>query len=141
MSTSITQVTFSPGAPLDANKLNQLQNNISSLYQDTKNLNTTTVKVGDVEKTVKAIMIVDAGQKTVIVNGQTSIVDFTNKTFDQNPIIVASISSDLKPKTVFSVRANSISAQQARIEVTSPDEKASGPVTVNYIAIQMKVQP
>ncbi len=135
-----TNVVFSPGAPLDVNKLNQLQANIRSVYDETRSLNTTTEKVGGLEKTVKTIPIVDVGTVTVKVNGNTTPVIFNNTGFDANPVIVATIQDDLKPNTSYSIRAKTTSLRGANIEVTSTDTSANETINVNYIAIQMKAQ-
>lgn len=135
-----TNVVFSPGAPLDVNKLNQLQANIRSVYDETRSLNTTTEKVGGLEKTVKTIPIVDVGIVTVKVNGNTTPVIFNNTGFDANPVIVATIQDDLKPNTSYSIRAKTTSLRGANIEVTSTDTSANETINVNYIAIQMKAQ-
>ena len=140
MATFNPDVVFSPGAPLDVNKLNQLQANIRSVYDETRSLNNTTTKVGELETTIKTVPIIAVGQVDVKVNGDSFPITFNNTSFDSIPVMVATISSDLKKETFsYSIRATANSTTSGRIEVVSPDTKATNQVlTVNYIAIQMR---
>lgn len=137
-----TDVVFSSGAPLDVNKLNQLQSNIRSVYDDTRSLNNTTTRVGNLETTIKTVPIIDVGEVTVKVNGDSLPITFNNTSFDSTPVMVATIASDLKKETFsYSIRATANSKTSGRIEVISPDAKATGQeLKVNYIAIQMRAQ-
>jgi hypothetical protein len=133
-------VVFNAGAPIDVNKLNQLQRNIASIYQTNSIVNTTSNTVAGLEKEVRTFPIIDVGSITISVNeGQCvqKTITFSNKNFTETPQIVASVSSNIKKDSALTVRATSTSTSQATIEVCS-NSKYSQDVNVQYIAIQMK---
>ena len=133
-------VIFNAGAPIDVNKLNQLQRNISSVYEKNSSLlNTTNTTVGGIQKEIRVFPIVDVGQVELKVNGNSQQVPFKNTNFTKAPSIVATIASNLDTKTSYSIRATANNATNANIEVVSTNEKATGqPILVNWIAIEMK---
>jgi hypothetical protein len=135
-------VVFNAGAPIDVNKLNQLQRNITSVYQNNSQLiNTTNATVGNLQKEVRVFPIVDVGSEEFTVKGGeciSKVISFTNSNFTEKPIIVASVTSNIKADSKLTVRATTISTSQARIEVCSDSKDLQTPV-INYIAIQMKV--
>ncbi len=50
-------VVFNAGAPIDVNKLNQLQRNISSIYENNSSmLNLTNTTVGGIQKEIRVFM-------------------------------------------------------------------------------------
>lgn len=138
--TEYNPVVFTAGTPIDVNKLNQLQNNIASIYQTNSIINTTNTTVGNLQKEVRTFPIIDVGDEDFTVKeGEcvSKVVTFANKNFTQNPKVVASISSDIKKDSNLTIRATAISQTQARIEICS-NSKDLQKVSVNYIAIQMK---
>jgi len=141
MATFDADVVFSSGAPLDVNKLNQLQANIRSVYDETRSLNTTVTTIQGIQKTTPAIPIIEVGTVPVKINGNTTAVTLENEGFSSStklPTVVATISDDLKPNTSYSIRAKATEAKRIIIEVTSTDASASGKeINVNWIAIQM----
>ena len=133
-------VIFNAGAPIDVNKLNQLQRNIASVYQNNSIINTTSATVGNLQKEVRTFPIIDVGSEDFSVKGGECVsktVTFANKSFTESPSIVASISSNIKIDSNLTVRATTINASQARIEVCS-NSKELQQVTVQYVAVQMK---
>jgi hypothetical protein len=133
-------VVFNAGAPIDVNKLNQLQRNISSIYENNSSmLNLTNTTVGGIQKEIRVFPIVDVGQAEVKVNGNSVQFAFKNTNFTKAPTIVATIASNLSTETSYSVRATSDNERSARVEVVSTNLKAtSQTVIVNWIAIEMK---
>ena len=136
-------VTFAAGAPLDVTKLNQLQRNIVSVFEENKtNINTSNATIGDLEKTVRVFPIIEVGQIDLNLPAggcAQETVTFDNQNFskDQPTRIVASVSSDIKPDYGVVVRAKMIGQFQARLEACT-SSKTGLAVTVDYIAIQMK---
>ena len=135
-------VIFNAGEPLDVNKLNQIQRNVTSVFQSNINLSqTTNQSIGNLQKEVKVFPIVEIGSiviETAPGACRSDTVTFKNKAFTDVPIIVASIASDInKDSAGLTVRASTSSTTQGRVEVCSTD-KLSQKVTINYIAIQMK---
>ena len=140
MSNYSPDVIFNAGAPIDVNKLNQLQRNIADIYKNNAIVNTTSNTVAGLEKEVRTFPIIDVGFMDFTVDGKSCItkpVTFANKNFTQTPQIVASISSNIKKDSALTIRATATSTSQAQIEVCSNNENLQN-VTVNYIAIQMK---
>lgn len=133
-------VVFNAGAPIDVNKLNQLQRNISSIYENNSSmLNLTNTTVGGIQKEIRVFPIVDVGQTEVKVNGNSVQFPFKNTNFTKAPTIVATIASNLSSETSYSVRATSDNERSARVEVVSTNLKATGQtIMVNWIAIEMK---
>jgi len=134
-------VVFNAGAPIDVNKLNQLQRNISSIYENNSSmLNLTNTTVGGIQKEIRVFPIVDVGQvPDVKVNGNSVQFSFKNTNFTKPPTIVATIASNLSTETSYSVRATSDNERSARVEVVSTNPKATGQIiAVNWIAIEMK---
>jgi len=136
-----SDVVFSPGAPLDVNKLNQLQANIRSVYDETRSLNTTITTIGNIQKTTPAVPVIEVGTTTVKINGNTTAVNLENEGFSSTaklPTVVATILDDLKPNASYSIRAKATNAKRIIIEVTSTDKTVDGQeINVNYTAIQM----
>lgn len=136
-----SDVVFSPGAPLDVNKLNQLQANIRSVYDETRSLNTTITTIGNIQKTTPAVPVIEVGTATVKINRNTTAVDLENEGFSSTaklPTVVATILDDLKPNASYSIRAKATNAKRIIIEVTSTDKTVDGQeINVNYTAIQM----
>lgn len=133
-------VVFNAGAPIDVNKLNQLQRNIASVYQTNSIINTTNTTVGELQTEVRTFPIIDIGSEEFSVKAGECVskaVTFSNKNFTQNPTIVASVSSNIKKDSNLTVRATALNASQARIEVCS-NSKDLQTVTIDYIAVQMK---
>jgi hypothetical protein len=135
-------VIFNAGEPLDVNKLNQIQRNVTSVFQSNINLSQSTNQtIGNLQKEVKVFPIVEIGSiviETAPGACRSDTVPFKNKAFTDVPIIVASIASDInKDSAGLTIRASTSSTAQGRIEVCSSD-KLSQKVTINYIAIQMK---
>lgn len=136
-----SDVVFSPGAPLDVNKLNQLQANIRSVYDETRSLNTTITTIGNIQKTTPAVPVIEVGTATVKINGNTTAVSLENEGFSSTaklPTVVATILDDLKPNVSYSIRAKATNAKRIIIEVTSTDKTVDKQeINVNYTAIQM----
>jgi hypothetical protein len=135
-------VIFNAGEPLDVNKLNQIQRNVTSVFQSNYNLSQTTNQtIGNLQKEVKVFPIVEIGSiviETAPGACRSDTVPFTNNAFTAAPIIVASIASDInKDSAGLTIRASTSSTAQGRIEVCSSD-KLSQKVKINWIAIQMK---
>jgi len=135
-------VVFNAGAPIDVNKLNQLQINIASVYQTNSIINTTNTKVGEIDVRVRTLPVIDIGSENFTVPAGQCVaktITFGNENFSRSPVIVASISSNIKADSNLSVRAtvSEQSIRQARIEVCS-NSKNLQEVTVSYIAVQMK---
>lgn len=135
-------VIFNAGEPLDVNKLNQIQRNVTSVFQSNYNLSQTTSQtIGNLQKEVKVFPIVEIGSVEIETTAGSCVekpVTFKNKAFTDVPIIVASISSNIKKESAgLTIRASASSTTQGRVEICSSD-KLSQKVTINYIAIQMK---
>ncbi len=140
-----SNVTFSAGAPIDVNKLNQLQRNISSIYAQNSSLTTTTNatagSLGELKTTVKVFPIIHVGTIDITVDGEKTEgkdVDFAGTSFTANPVMVASISSDLSTSSRLFVRATTKNQGGGRIEVVNAS-KTRQTVSINYIAVQMKI--
>jgi hypothetical protein len=140
-----SNVVFSAGSPIDINKLNQLQRNISSIYAQNSSLTATTNQTVDalsgIQKTVKVFPIIHVGTVDITVDGEKTEgkdVNFAGTSFTANPTIVASISSDLGATSRLFVRATTKNSTSGRIEVVNA-AKTRQTVSVNYIAVQMKV--
>ena len=143
MSEYSPDVNFAAGAPLDITKLNQLQRNIVSVYEENKtNINTSNTTIGEIDKIVRVFPIIEVGtiELKVPASGCISeVVTFTNQNFAEGQAtrIVASLSSDIKADYGLSVRAKMIGRYQARIEACTSG-KVPLTVDIDYIAIQMK---
>ena len=134
-----SSVKFNAGAPIDVNKLNKLQDNISSIYeQNSISLNTISNNVDNIQTSIQVVPIIDVGTVNLTVNGNSKSVTFANKNFTQAPHIVASISSNIRQRTSYSVRATATSATGANIEVVSTTDNTGQSVDVQYIAIELK---
>lgn len=138
-------VTFTAGAPIDVNKLNQLQRNISSVYEQNSSLvataNQTVDTVSGIQKTVRVFPVMNIGTIDMFVEGESTAgkdITFEQTNFSSTPILVASISSDMSKDTRLSLRATARSSAGGRIEVVNA-AKNSQNVVINYIAVQMKV--
>lgn len=137
-------VVFNAGSPIDVNKLNQLQRNIASVYEQNSSLvattNATVDTVSGIQKTVRVFPIVHTNTIDITVPAESCAgqdITFAGTSFTATPILVASVSSDINKDTRFWVRATAKSSAGGRIEVCTSN-KTQQKVTVNYIAIQMK---
>lgn len=134
-------VIFNAGAPIDVNKLNQLQRNISSVYEKNSSLVTTTnATIGNIQKQVRVFPIVEIGTVTVDVEGgrcRTEPITFKNNNFTETPIMVASVSSNITKDSGLTIRATPTSASGGNIEVCSLEKTQK--VQISYIAVQMKI--
>ena len=102
-----SSVKFNAGAPIDVNKLNKLQDNISSIYeQNSISLNTISNNVDNIQTSIQVVPIIDVGTVNLTVNGNSKSVTFANKNFTQAPHIVASISSNIKQRDTIQVSRN-----------------------------------
>jgi len=134
-----SSVKFNAGAPIDVNKLNKLQDNISSIYETNSSLlNTTNTTVGNIQTAIRVFPIIDKGQQELTVNGNQQTFNFANRNFTEAPTIVASLSYNPKKEAIFTVSAISKSTTQFGLEVTSSKDNTGTKVTVSWIAVQMK---
>lgn len=139
MPTFDSSVKFNAGAPIDVNKLNKLQDNISSIYETNSSLlNTTNTTVGNIQTAVRVFPIIDKGTQKLIVNGNQQVFNFSNPNFTEAPTVVASIAVNPKKEALYTVSAIPKGQRQYALEVTSSKDNTGTTVEVNWIAIQMK---
>lgn len=129
------QITFDAGAPVDANDLNQLQDNITALFAQTNTLYNATVGQQN-DPVVPAIYA-----STITVSGMTKDEASVENLplgggFTEAPIIIATIASRLKDKEQIFMNAFASGPASASVQVKSNTTRSS--VKINYIAIQMK---
>ena len=124
-----TPVIFNEGAPLDPQKLNDLQINISNLVGDVGGLKSATL---DAQYTVKT----DAGyfKTDDLKTGSPYTLEVPySSSFAGVPKIIASIGSAISSGEIVTVSVAS-STSKPTIQVWT--NKNRGPVTVNWIAFE-----
>jgi hypothetical protein len=138
-----SRVKFSSGAPLDINKLNSLQDNITSVYQlnnsAIQTIGAQNTSISGIQKNIQVFPIIDRGTQEIEVNGGQKVFPFSNTNFSEIPIIVASLNFNPKKETWYTVSAIAKSTTQYALEVTAAAANSGTKVSVNWIAVQMKV--
>lgn len=129
------QITFDAGAPVDANDLNQLQDNITALFAQTNTLYNATIGQQN-DPVVPAIFA-----NTITVDGLRKDEPKVENLpigggFTEAPVIIATIASRLKDKEQIYINAFASGPTSATVEVKTSSGRNS--VKVSYIAIQMK---
>ena len=130
MADKYTPVTFNAGAPLDPQKLMDLQTNVTTLVADVNKLNNTTL---DQQYT----MLTDGGSYLTddLKVGTPHLLEVpTSSAFSEVPRIVASIGSSLSGEIVTISIANS--STKPTIQVWT--NKNRGPVRINWMAFEKK---
>jgi hypothetical protein len=129
MANKYTPVTFNAGAPLDPQKLMDLQSNITSLVTDVNGLTNATL---DQQYTLK----IDGGSyvtgKLTAGSADTEQV-VTSASFSGVPFIIASVGSSLAKDEVVTVSITSAGVAPS-IRVIS--NKNREPVRINWIAFE-----
>ena len=129
-------VTFTEGEPLDANKLNELQTNIATIYGQSAVLTNSLTN----SQNQATVPIMDGGSYTFTNGtGSNAWADSTaiqfSAAFSGDPIFVVSVVSDASG-IVTTARGN-ISSGRGFIHVAT-NKPTTAPIVVNWIAFQNK---
>jgi len=137
-----SSVKFNTGAPLDVNKLNKLQDNITSVYQQNasavQTLGSQNTSIAGIQKNIQVFPVIDKGTQEVEVNAGQKVFPFANINFTEAPIVVASLNYNQDKEVWFTISAAAKSTTQFFIEATGAAKQNGKKVSVNWIAVQMK---
>ncbi len=129
MANKYTPVTFNAGAPLDPQKLMDLQSNITTLVTDVNNLTNTTL-----EDQYKLKIDGDSYITGELSAGVADIRQVTTtSSFSKAPFIIASVGSELAKDEIVTVSITSAGSSPS-IKVLS--NKTRKPVRINWIAFE-----
>lgn len=133
--------TFTPGNPITSTDLNDLQNNIQSVYDEQTSLTNTSKSItGQIVKIKNAIDNGTVTIKNLTVNtGKAESFKFATN-FTTTPTVVVSIAEDLKAKEDVDLAAYAENAVDFKVWVrsSSSDRKE---IKINYIAISSEQLP
>ncbi len=129
MADKYTPVTFNAGAPLDPQKLMDMQSNITTLVTDVNNLNNTTLENQYTLKIDGGSYV--TGKLTAGVADTEQVV--TTAAFSGVPFIIASVGSSLAKDEIVTVSITSAGSAPS-IRVIS--NKSRDGVRINWIAFE-----
>lgn len=134
--------TFTPGNPITSTDLNDLQNNIQSVYDEQTSLTNTSKSItGQIVKIKNAI---DNGTVTIKnltadTKGKTEPFKFATN-FTTTPTVVVSIAEELQPKEDLDLAAYAENAVDFKVWVRSSSSTRKE-IKINYIAISSEQLP
>ena len=134
-------ITFSPGNPITATDLNNLQSNIESVYKQSEGLVSTSKDLtGQIKKVANRI---DARSINIKGLSKDKIVDkeFNFRTnFTSTPFVVVSVGEDLKDKEDIDISAYALSPSTFKVMVKTNDSTRKD-IDINYIAVSIEDLP
>jgi len=126
--------TFSPGLPVTAQDLNDLQSNIRAVQDKADLTNTTITTIDGTIKQVKSSMASGVVEITAMSKGRVSSPDFRfNTNFAKAPAAVVSIAEPLKSEEDIDISVEVINRSAFKINAKSNTDRKS--LKVSYVAI------